>query len=189
MLKGKLVQLKAVERENLSKYLEWVNDPEVTQYLSPQTRFPKTLAEEHRWYDNLLKQDDKFVFSIYTRADDRMIGSVGLHSISWKNQWAIAGIFIGDKDYWGKGYGTEAFRLCLYIGFQELGLQRVELGVYAFNERAIKSYQKLGFVEEGRRRRFLYRNGQFYDEVMMSILREEYLERYQKEDEERWKTF
>lgn len=189
MLKGKLVQLQAVERNNLSKYVEWLNNPEVSQYLNPGVRYPMTMAEEEDWFEAMTKKENQRLFAIHTLEDERLIGNVGLNAIDWKNRSAVVGIFIGNEEDWGKGYGTEAMRLCLYLAFQELDLQRIELNVYDFNPRAIKSYQKLGFVEEGRKRRFLYRNGKYHDDIIMSILREEYMERYQKEDEVRWQPF
>lgn len=189
MLKGKLVELKALERENVPQYVKWLNDPEVRKNLATGIQYPMTITEENDWFDSMLRQDNQKSFAIHTIEDGRLLGNVGLNSIEWKNQSAIVGIFIGDKSYWGKGYGTEAMRLILYLAFQELNLQRIELGVFVFNDRAIKSYKKLGFVEEGRRRRAIYRDGKFNDSILMSILREEYLERYQEEDEERWKHF
>ncbi|OEF98065.1 hypothetical protein BHF71_03330 [Vulcanibacillus modesticaldus] len=189
MLKGKLVQLKAVEREDLPKYLEWMNDSEVRQYLAIGISYPLTMTEENDWYESMLKDKSRKTYAIHTIENDQLIGNCSLFNINWKNQSAVTGIFIGDKNYWGKGYGTEALRLLLYLGFQEFNLRRIELGVFEFNDRAIKSYKKLGFVEEGRKRRAIYRNGNFYDEVIMAILREEYLEKFQKEDEERWRQY
>lgn len=189
MLKGRLVQLKAVNKQNIPMYVKWLNDFDVRRYLAVDAAYPMTLAEEEGWFEASAKQENQKPFAIHELENDQLIGNVGLHNINGKNQSAIIGIFIGNKDYWGKGYGTEAMRLCLYIAFQELNLNRVELGVFDFNTRGIKSYKKLGFVEEGRKRKAIYRDGEFHDEIVMSILREEYLKFYQKEDEERWKEF
>jgi len=186
MLKGELVQLKAPDRSALPAYVEWLNDQETRGYLAIESTYPLTMAEETNWYESMLHKENDKAFAIHTLADDVLIGNVGFHNISWKNQAATVGIFIGNKNYWGKGYGTEAMRLALYIAFQELNLRRVELGVFAFNSRAARSYEKLGFVVEGRKRQWVYRDGIFHDVIEMSMLKEEYLERYLKEDEKRW---
>lgn len=83
-------------------------------------------------------------------------------------------ITIGEKDCWGRGCGTEATRLMLDHAFGTLGLHRVALAVFAFNERAIRSYRKIGFVEEGRSREAIWRDGSFWDEIQMSMLEQEW---------------
>ena len=84
---------------------------------------------------------------------------------------------LGDNDpaYRGHGYGTDAMRVTLRYGFMELNLQRIQLNVYSYNERAIKSYLKAGFVVEGRQRGMLRRDGERWDFVYMSVLRDEWL--------------
>ena len=89
---------------------------------------------------------------------------------------ATLGIVIGEKEYWGKGYGTEAVKTMLRYAFHELGLNRVELETYSFNPRAQRCYERAGFRREGVRRGALYRDGKFHDIIIMGILREEFLE-------------
>jgi RimJ/RimL family protein N-acetyltransferase len=86
----------------------------------------------------------------------------------------VFGIFIGDKNYWSKGYGTDATKTLLRFAFEELGLNLVELEVYDFNPRAMRCYEKAGFRRVGAHRQGLYRHGKFHDEYLMSILREEW---------------
>ena len=81
---------------------------------------------------------------------------------------------IGEKECWGRGYGTDALRTLVRFGFEEMNLNRIALDVYDFNERAIASYLKTGFAEEGRRRKDIYRDGRYVDVVMMSVLRAEW---------------
>jgi RimJ/RimL family protein N-acetyltransferase len=122
---------------------------------------------------------DQFEFSIHTLQDDLLIGDVGLDGVRWNHGEAFVGIGIGDREYWGKGYGTDAMRLILRYAFGELNLQRVSLNVFEYNPRAIRSYEKLGFIHEGRARGVLRREGQRYDLVFMGILRDEWLARSQ----------
>jgi RimJ/RimL family protein N-acetyltransferase len=106
--------------------------------------------------------------------DGRLIGSVRLWRISDRNKSACLTIFIGDKNRWGQGCGTDALRVLLRQAFGPLNLHRVELNVFDFNERAIRSYEKVGFVREGVRRQALVRWGKYHDVLVMGVLREEF---------------
>jgi RimJ/RimL family protein N-acetyltransferase len=111
--------------------------------------------------------------------DGQHIGNIGLHNGSPEDRTIDLGIMIGEKELWGKGYGTDALLTLARFAFEEMNLNRIGLDVYAFNERAIASYAKAGFVEEGRRRQDIYKDGAYTDVVMMSLLREDW-ERQQR---------
>jgi len=168
--------LRAIEREDVPRFVRWFNDPEVRQFLTMYR--PLSRAEEERWVESLASRREDVVLAIEVRAGDQWvhIGNVGLHRIDWKNRTATLGIVIGEREYWGKGYGTEAVRTMLRYAFEELGLNRVELETYSFNPRAIRCYEKAGFKREGVRRQALYRNGKFHDVILMGILRDEFEE-------------
>jgi RimJ/RimL family protein N-acetyltransferase len=117
---------------------------------------------------------DSFYFIIRTLGDDQPIGFIGLSGIRWTHGDAWVSIGIGDRAYWGKGYGTDAMDVLLRYAFLELNLHRVSLSVHERNARAVRSYEKCGFVVEGRVRRFIRRDGQFEDLVNMGILRKEW---------------
>ena len=174
MWRGDKVQLAAVQREYLPKYVEWLNDWEVSQFLMPGMPFPLNLDDETEWYESRRKDKDHVVFAILTLDENRLIGNCGLNRIDLKNRCALFGIFIGDKEYLGKGYGTDATRTMLRFAFEQMGLNRIELEVYDFNPRAARSYEKAGFRREGTRRQALYRNGKFHDIYLMSVLREDW---------------
>ena len=106
--------------------------------------------------------------------DGSLIGDCALCQISWEDRRAGLAICIGDKTRWGHGYGTDATRALVRFGFEEMNLNRIWLTVYADNPRAIRCYEKVGFVREGVKRQAVYHDGKFVDEVMMSMLREEY---------------
>jgi RimJ/RimL family protein N-acetyltransferase len=115
-----------------------------------------------------------FAFNIQAKADARLIGFIALFNINWNHGEAWVAIGIGEREYRGKGYGTDAMRLMLNYAFTELNLNRVTLVVFSYNPRAMRSYEKAGFVLEGRHRHCLHRDGQWWDEVFMGILREEW---------------
>ncbi len=174
MFRGEKIQLAAVQREYLPQYVKWLNDWETARFLRPGIPAPLNLEEETAWFENLAKSKDNVVFAILTLAEHKLIGNCGLHRIDLKNRSAVLGIFIGDKDYWGKGYGTDATRTLLRFAFEELALNRVELEVYDYNPRAMRAYEKAGFRREGTRRQALYREGAFHDIHLLAILREEW---------------
>jgi len=174
MFRGEKIQLAAIQREYIPRYVEWLNDWETSQFLAPGVPFPMSLEDETDWFENRRRREGTYTFAILTLAENKLIGNTGLHNVDLKNRSATFGIFIGDKNYWGKGYGTDATKTIARWGFEQLGLNRIELWVYDFNPRAIRAYEKAGFQRDGVRRQGLYRNGKFHDEYMMCILREEW---------------
>lgn len=176
VLKGKKVHLRPVKRSDISLFLKWFNDPEVTQYLTAY--LPLTEMEEEKWLDDLAatraKTDVILVIEAIIGKSSIPIGSVGLHKINPKDQTAVLGMAIGEKNYWGRGYGTEAARLILDYGFKTLNLNRVSSSAFDFNDRSINMHRKIGFKEEGRLRKARFINGQFHDEVLFGLLRNDW---------------
>ena len=113
-------------------------------------------------------------FAIHVRASDRLIGTCAFSQLDGDNGSALFHITIGEKDCWGQGYGGEATELMLEHAFERLGLHRVGLSVFEFNERALRSYRRVGFVVEGRAREAILRDGRWWDEIQMSILETEW---------------
>jgi RimJ/RimL family protein N-acetyltransferase len=176
MLQGKLVRLRAPERGDLPTFVRWFNDPEATRFLLRGP--PMSLEGEEQWYANLLK-DEEPVFCMET-LEGKLIGNIGIMHLDWTNRKADIGVMIGEKDYWSKGYGTEAINLLLEYMFEELNLERIGLYCDEANLRAQRSYQKCGFRVEGKLRHYLFKNGEFIDDVMMSILRSDWEEMERK---------
>lgn len=174
MYKGSKIQLREYRKEDVPQALAYVNDPEVKRLLTPGIPFLYTLEDELKWYDSLTALKDTYNFAIETLEDKRYIGGCGINSVDWKNSVALVGIFIGDKALWGKGYGTDAMNTLVKFIFEQMNIRKVKLNVYAFNERAVKSYEKCGFVKEGTLRQEIFRDGKYHDEHIMSILRDEY---------------
>ena len=178
MLKGKRISLAPIKREYIDSFLKWFNDPEITQYLTMYR--PMTRMEEEDWFENLKNRENSIHFAIVILAEDgleKLIGNCGIHNIDWKNRVGEVGIVIGEKDYQNRGYGTEVIELLLEYGFNTVNLNRIELYVYDYNIRALRSYKKAGFTEEGRKRQFMWIKGKYYDAIIMSILAEEWSEK------------
>jgi diamine N-acetyltransferase len=185
MLYGKSIRLRAIEREDLPRFVAWLNDPEVRRNL--QLFQPLSLAQEEEWFKGTLQravEEQPLVIEIKTADGWQAVGNVGLFAISQTDRSAEIGIFIGEKSFWGKGYGTEVMRLMLKHGFKELNLNRIFLRVYETNLCGLRSYEKAGFKQEGRLRQGRFMDGKFIDVLLMSVLRSEW-----KEDEsggEKW---
>jgi RimJ/RimL family protein N-acetyltransferase len=174
MIEGTLVNLRAQEMSDLERMTRWVNDREVTRSLS--VRYPWSSGTEEAWLRNRTSTPvahGDVSFAIETKAGVH-IGSTGLHHASSENRDAELGIMIGEKAYWSKGYGTDAVATLVRFAFEEMNLNRIELRVFDFNERAQASYRKCGFIEEGRMRQSHYADGAYCDVVVMSVLREEW---------------
>ena len=173
---GERVRLRAVEREDMKTFHAYVNDPEVTRGLA--LYMPMSMAEEEAWFDSKRDPNEK-PLSIEVRKGRgwKLVGNCGVFGIELANRSAELGIMIGEKSEWNKGYGAEAMTLLLRHGFETLNLHRLYLRVYAGNVRAVRSYEKAGFVLEGRLREAVYKFGKYDDVLIMSVLRSEWDER------------
>jgi RimJ/RimL family protein N-acetyltransferase len=176
LYRGALVRLSDESSESLAKaYVKWEQDTEQHRLAGDD---PAQLWSEKKLKESAEKQADNtelLQFSIRTLEDDKLIGGVELWVGAWAHAEAWMGIVVGDRGYWGRGYGTDAVRLIVQYGFIELNLRRISLSVNAYNERAVKSYEKAGFKLEGRVRGEGWREGVHYDGIYMGILREEWV--------------
>ncbi len=171
---GDKTALGPLRRDVIPTYVRWMNDFEVTRGLVLQPR-PMTREAEEAWYERASREEGNSVhFLIYERATMRPIGNTNLHGIDHAQRTAELGILIGEKECWGKGYGTEATRLTLDYGFNGLGLHSIVLRVYSFNERALRAYLRAGFKEVGRWRQSRRLGGRPYDIIYMDCLATEF---------------
>ncbi|MDJ0949941.1 MAG: GNAT family protein [Alphaproteobacteria bacterium] len=171
--RGDKAVLRAFAREDLGHYRRWLDDQQVTEFLEMGAR-PTRDKECDEFWRLANEADDAVVFAIVDPDSGQTVGVTGLYMIQWVCRRAQLNILVGDPDAWDKGIGTEATRMTVAYGFRRLNLESIQLGVNAENGRAIKAYEKVGFVHEGVRRRFLFCNGRYCDMVCMSILREEH---------------
>ena len=174
IIRGELVYLRPSERSDLPDFVRWFNDAEVLRHLAMYA--PMAEAAEERWFERMLEAQGRtdYHFVICLLADGRAIGTIGLHGIDFVNGTAEFGIAIGEKEEWGKGYGTDALRAISDFGFGQLRLERIGLDVYADNARGRRAYEKAGFVHEGTKRRAHYADGRHQDVHVMSLLRAEW---------------
>jgi len=171
-LEGKTVYLRPLERADADPFRRWLNDPSVRTCL--KLFAPLTEKAEQEFIEKAGTSPDDFVFAIVRKQGDRLIGAAGLHRTRWKDRATSFGIFIGDAECRGRGHGTEATRLMMRYAFETLNLNRVELGVYDFNEAAIHVYEKVGFVREGLQREHSFVEGRYVDHLAYSMLSREY---------------
>lgn len=170
---GKLVRLVVYEPDKDTEAMaRWSQNSEYQQLLDsgPARLYsPKAMKE---WMEK--HADGLYGFAIHTIEGDRLIGQVDLGGIDWVTGNSWIGIGIGEQEFWGKGYGSEAMKLMLRFAFEELNLRRISLTVFEYNPRAVQSYIKCGFNEEGRLRQWMQRSGERYDLIFMGLLREEW---------------
>lgn len=173
MIEGTLVRIRAIEQGDLPTFVKWINDPEVTTYL--QFEPPMSMEDEVVWYHHMTGSRDK-VFAIET-LDGRLIGNIGMIGLDWRNRKTDLGIMIGEKEFWSRGYGADTIIVMLRYLFEELGLNRVGLYADIENHRAIRCYEKCGFVHEGVVRHHRFKDGRYTDSIVMSVLRQDWNER------------
>lgn len=170
---GDKIYLRHVMKDDLVHIQEWANDPEIRRLTGEVT--PLTDAESEQYYEKLSKTDgDRLWFSVVLKENNRVIGETGLLRMFhfWRNTDLT--IIIGEKDAWGKGYGTEAINLLMDYAFGYLNFHRISIGVVGFNDKALKFYEKVGFKKEGIQRDGYYYDHKYSDFVMMSILEDEF---------------
>lgn len=174
---GKLLRMTAQDPALLGKASSrWARNSEYMRLLDdgPSQLWSAKKRQEWREKDMDDEKSDFFIFDLVTLAEDRLIGFFGLFLDNDTQGDYWLGIGIGEAEYWGKGYGSDALRLALRYAFQELNTHRVSLGVFEYNPRAIRAYEKAGFRHEGRMRQEMLRGGKRWDGLLMGILRREW---------------
>lgn len=176
MLIGELVTLRPVQRLDISYFLKWFNDPDVIQYTG--VYLPLTEMKEEKFIEELGTSSAAtttwFIIEVVESDAKKPIGAIVLNDINVKDHCARFAIVIGEKPFWSKGCGTEAAKLIIRYGFEQLNLRRISSGVWSFNERSLRLHIKVGFSEEGRCREVVYVNGSYHDEVLFGLLREDW---------------
>jgi RimJ/RimL family protein N-acetyltransferase len=147
LCRGELVRLRAFEPEDAERYRAWVNDPEIARLIDRPE--PVTRAEHEAWYRTLVVSPTTIVFALDRQADTKFIGLVWLYDIHARHRRAEVRIVIGDRTAWGGGYGTDALRVLARIAFGSLGLDKLWADVLAVNPRAVRAFERAGFVREG----------------------------------------
>ena len=168
---GKKLYLRPLEKSDINEtYLRWINDAEVTKYMTTGI-FPSNMEKLKEYFDHM-NSPNHVILAIADKKSDKHIGNIALNDIDWVNRIANLGIMLGDKKFWGKGYGTEATKLIVDYAFDKLNLHRLWLGVLAEHFAAIRVYERAGFKVEGRLRQELYLEGEYNDKVIMGMVNE-----------------
>ncbi len=181
MIKGQKVELRPVSLEDYKRIFEWRNDEETAKLIAGTGFYAYCNVSTENVeadYENDVKKIDKREtgkFSIYTRGENSQhIGGIQYSALNIISRSCTVGIGIGVKEYWSKGYGTDAMKTLIHYLFQTMNLQRIKLETWSGNVQAIRSYEKCGFVVEGRLRKDEFIDGQYYDTVVMGLLKEEF---------------
>ena len=177
-LKGKRgTVLRPLAESDLPNIVRWINDPDVRQYI--MNAYPRTERFERDWYEKYSKPSDTDVVLVI-EVGGKAIGTMGIHGIDFKSGTATTGALIGEKEYWGKGHGTDAKMALLDYAFNTLGLRKICSRVLAFNERSLAYSLHCGYKIEGRLRKHALRHGVYYDEIVLGLFKEEWLPYWKK---------
>ena len=175
-IEGSRVVLRRHRVDDLPDVRRWYRDPELAR-LTRYTLRPMSDEEIDRFFHGRLMSPESVAYAIDVRDTGRLIGLTTFSNLDPDNGSVMFHISIGEVDAWGNGYGTEATELMLRLAFERIGLHRVGLSVFSFNERAIRAYQKAGFLIEGREREAIMRDGERWDEIAMGVLAPEWRQR------------
>lgn len=173
-LEGTAVRLRPADEADLPHLVRWLNDPDVRHWQHRSEGGPETPASQSARL-KLIREHPTDIFWHIDAADGTPLGNVGLVALDRVHGRAELYVFIGEKTYWSGGYGTDAIRVVLRHAFGDLGLRRVHLVVDADNARAIRCYEKCGFVREGTLREHRLRHGEPIDMITMAALRDDVL--------------
>jgi RimJ/RimL family protein N-acetyltransferase len=178
---GELVRLSAMNAEEISKaFARWGRDSEFRRLLDSGVSRLASSKGAQTWLEKELEEQsiNQHWFSIRKLDDDKLLGDIDLYVYNWPGRDAFVGLGIGEREFWGRGYGTDVMKVILRYAFTEVNLKRVTLTVFEYNPRAIRSYEKAGFCHEGRMRQVLNKEGKRWDILVMGILRNEWMEHY-----------
>lgn len=176
--------LREYKREDLEYMRSWVNNPEVVDNLSDIFLAPSTVDATEQFLASVLerRRQNSYCFVIADKETEEYIGQIDLMNIDWKNRCGEIGIVIGAEQHRGKGIGAEALSLLQDFAFNRVNLNRLEIKVHSYNTPALRCYRKSGFVEEGRLRANFYIHGDYFDTIILSMLKSEFIRRKERED-------
>ncbi len=174
---GEKIYLRGLERTDLEgEYFDWLNDREVTKFLDSGF-FPNTMEKMEEYYSNIALSPNNLMLAIIDKESDKHIGNIKAGPINWVTGVASLGIMIGNKEFWGRGYGTEAIRLVLDYAFKSLNLHKVTAGIVANHQASIRAFQKAGFEIEGRAKSQFFLDGEYCDSLYLGIVKEDFLKK------------
>lgn len=173
------IYLRALEAEDYKVSVKWRNDPEIQSMVGGHSYFV-SLEKEKEWVHNTIFNNNRIVLAICLVENDKYIGNVMLQEIDYIDGTAHVPVLIGDKDEWGKGYATEARFMILKFAFEERRLNRIWALIKEDNIGSIKMHEKCGYKKEGILRQSIFKNGQYYNQIMMAVLKEDFEAAYKE---------
>jgi [ribosomal protein S5]-alanine N-acetyltransferase len=176
MLEGSKTILRSLEPDDIPIYHRWYNDQEVNLWSSAAWPINTMLSEEEVEERFFVTQRESKRFTILNK-NQEPIGTTGFREVNIPARSGVLFIVIGEKEYWGQGYGTDALKLLLDYLFLQWNFHRVSLDTWDGNHRALRAYEKLGFQIEGRLREARFVMGKYHDAILLGLLRDEYLKK------------
>lgn len=171
---GNKVIIRAMEIDDMKHYLSMINDPE-TEYMVAGWSFPLSLYQQNKWFEKVCDDKKNLRFTIIEKNTSDVLGMANLVDIDWKNRTAFHGIKLLPNAPKGKGYATDAVMAIMKYAFCELQLNRLDGSIIEYNEASMKLYTKCGWQIEGNRRKSVFKNNKYHDNILVGILKEEYL--------------
>jgi len=172
-----MITLKPLSKSNVSPFFKWINDDDVIKYSLSLFGKINTEKEIENWFIGLINDKKIINLGVFVKSTNELIGYAGICDISETNKSGEYFIFIGEKEIWGKGVGTDVTEKILRIGFAKYNLNRIMLTVSEPNIGGLKAYEKAGFKYEGRLREAAFRDNEFHNKIIMSVLKSEWKER------------
>ena len=174
------IYLRPIDIEDVNEsYLNWINDGDIIDNLA--TVFPTSKEDLANFVTSILKNPNFVFFAIVVKESNKHIGNVKLGPIDWISRTTNFGLMLGDKSSWGKGYAQEAFSLILKLAFDKLNLHKVWDMAVITNTASIKANQKVGFKIEAELEKHVYKNGEYHNVAILSLLAEDY---YKKKEQD-----
>ena len=180
IIEGKRTMMRSIERKDLEYTLKWANDPEIAYYTGYM--LPISMEMELKWYEGLLAAEDRRTFIIETKDND-VIGLTAILNIDWKNRKAELSMLIGNKKYWGKGYGRESVRTMLNHIFNNMGMNKVYGRIIDYNQAALKMDLAAGYSQEGYIKEDILIQGEYHDRYLIGITKAEFNQQKKKRGE------
>lgn len=162
-----------MEQEHLEQFIQIENEKSTLLLANDDIPFPLTVEDHTKSFNSISGKKEEYIFGIFEKASNKLIGSCGVFSINWQNSTCFVGIAIG-SEWQNKGYGTDAMNTLISFIFNFIPINKIKLQVFSFNTNAIRSYEKCQFIKEATLRNEIFRFGKFHDVYLFGLLREDY---------------
>lgn len=168
---GKDIYLKILSSEDIGQnYLNWMNDPEITQYLESRWK-SYNISDLQNFVGKINESNSEFIFGIFLKSDNIHIGNIKIGNINQIHRYGDIGLIIGERQCWGKGYATDSIILATKYAFEELNLNKIIAGMYVNNIGSYKAFIKAGYTEVGVFKNHVFFKGKYIDQYIVEKIR------------------